>query len=535
MGSAGIEGERIQEQKIGEVCVKIHEAAGYRHRGVCIEGADTYENIADMIDYLPKIGMNEYFIQFLVPGTFFERWYHHEGNPMLEKEEISRDEIAAMTVSLEREILKRGLSYQKTGHGWTCEPFGIDGTAWNADRKYEFDENTRQYLAKVNGQRELWDNIPLNTELCYSNPKVREIMTDAITAYCKQNAEVDVLHFWLSDGNNNYCECDECIKRRPADWYMILLNELDAKLTAAGLKTRIVFLIYHGLLWEPQEIKLQNPERFILMFAPISRIYGQNYSDALKYDGELPPFVQNHVIMPESLEQNLAHLRQWQRDFKGDSFSFDYHLMWAHISDPGYEYCASNLFADMQDLEKIGLDGMVSCQIQRCFFPTALPFNMMAAALWNKKADYETEADAYYRAAYGQEGPAVRKYLKSISGKMGVYHAPARGVAEAPYCTDYAGVKSAIAGLRAMIQNSDAAAMYREAWNTLELFCEYAVLFVQAFECMETGDEEGKREAVKGFNEWCCRNELAVQKTLDVWNTLAVLNGRWNYKGDENA
>ena len=63
--------------------------------------------------------------------------------------------------------------------------------------------------------------------------------------------------------------------------------------------------------------------------------------------------------------------------------------MWAHMADPGYERCAKNLFQDMKDLHKIGIEGMVSCQIQRTFFPTALPFNMMAAALWDENCDFE--------------------------------------------------------------------------------------------------------------------------------------------------
>ena len=202
----GKEGERIPVKEIENVNVAINEAPSYRHRGVCIEGADTYENIYDMIDYLPKVGMNEYFIQFLVPGQFFVRWYEHQSNPYLQPENLTRDDVAAMTVSFETEIARRGIGYHKTGHGWTCEPFGIDGTAWDSERDYGLDEKTKNYLAEVKGKRELWGNVPLNTNLCYSNPEVRGKMTDAITSYCKENSNIDILHFWLADGTNNHCE-----------------------------------------------------------------------------------------------------------------------------------------------------------------------------------------------------------------------------------------------------------------------------------------------------------------------------------------
>lgn len=61
-------------------------------------GANTYENVRDMIDYLPKVGMNAYFVQFMVPGIFFTRWYEHLKNPYFEEEYISRTEIEAMVV-----------------------------------------------------------------------------------------------------------------------------------------------------------------------------------------------------------------------------------------------------------------------------------------------------------------------------------------------------------------------------------------------------------------------------------------------------
>ena len=527
----GKEGERIPEKAIekAEINVTMCEAASYRHRGVCIEGADTYENIYDMIDYLPKVGMNEYFVQFMVPGTFFKRWYNHEANPKLAKEPLSRDEIDAMTRSLEGEISRRGLGYHKTGHGWTCEPFGIDGTAWDSQRKYEVPEDTYQYLAEVNGKRELWGNVPLNTELCYSNKEARDKITDAITEYCKVNKHVSILHFWLSDGYNNHCECANCITKRPADWYMIILNELDAKLTAAGVDTKIVFLIYHGLLWEPVVERLNNPDRFIMMYAPISREYGKDYTESLEYNEELPPYVHNKCVAPTSLNQNMAHLRRWQEGFKGDSFSFDYHLMWAHCSDPGYERCARNLFNDMRDLHKVGLNGMSSCQIQRTFFPTALPFNMMAAALWDENCDYEAAADAYYASAFGEDGALVRDYMKKLSDLMLVYNAPARNVVKPPYCTDYEAVRATIENFTPIIERNAANAnACQENWQLLAYHQEYSKLFVEAFEMMEKGDEEKCRQAADKFVDLMRDNEMFAQKVLDVHNTAGVVASRWN-------
>ncbi|MBQ7015585.1 MAG: DUF4838 domain-containing protein [Firmicutes bacterium] len=528
----GAEGERIPAKEIENVNVEVKEAPSYRHRGVCIEGAITYENVYDMVDYLPKVGMNEYYVQFWVPCSFFNRWYWHDTNPYLEREDISIEEVDAMTRSLENEIARRGISYQKTGHGWTCDPFGIDGSGWNeAKEELVPPEGARQYLAEVNGKRDFWYNVPLNTNLCYSNPVVRKTMTDAMADYCKKNPHVDTLHFWLADGSNNHCECEECRKKRPSDWYVMMLNELDEKLTAAGLDTKVVFLIYVDLLWEPTVETIKNQDRFILMFAPITRSFGLNYSDFIEYNKELPEYTRNHLPLPTELSQNLEHLRRWQKVFKGDSFDYDYHLMWAHASDPGYERCAKNVFQDMQQLHKIGIQGMLSAQVHRVFYPTALPFNMMAAALWDETCDYEEKALAYYEAAFGEDGKLVHEYLSEISDLMLVYVNPAlsfeKKQIQPPFCKDYDRIKQVIEDFAPVIRrNAAIPGCYQEDWQILEIHIDYVKMFVRCYELAELGDWEGCHKQVYELLDYVNRNEIKLQKVQDGENIEKVLKSR---------
>lgn len=519
----GKEGERIPAKEVRDVCVQIREKPSYRHRGVCIEGANSYENIVDMIDYLPKVGMNCYFVQFMVPLRFFERFYVPVRNTLQEPEPITREEAAAMTVGLEAEIACRGICYHKTGHGWTCEPFGIDGTGVKEEKTENLDEQTRQYLAQVDGVRGIWKD-GLWTNLCYSNPKVRDIMTDAIVRYCRENKHVDVLHFWLADGVNNHCECENCVKKRPADWYVMMLNELDEKLTQAGLKNKIVFLIYDDLLWAPEQLRLINQDRFILMFAPITRTYGKNYVDDLEFDGELAPFTLNHLEMPDGLAENLAYLRSWQEQFPGDSFIFDYHLMWAHVADPGYEFCARNLFEDMKNLDKIGLNGMVSCQVQRCAFPTSLPFNMMANALWDKDCDFEEKALEYYLAAFGPDGRAVHSYLAEISRQFRMYESPASGhqvYSNRPLCRDYEAVDRAIREILPVIQRNLDGPLGEE-WRALQIHTEYVKMIARAVELLEQGDRRALKKTVLQLGELINSSEPVLQKQMDGFNTHRI-------------
>lgn len=411
----GADGEIIPQKDIKSVELNVFEKPDYRHRAVCIEGAVSFDDVYDFVEWLPKVGMNGFYNQFRVPYVFYLRRYtvvedEYEFRPG----DFTVDDARGITNEIVKHIKKRGLLYHAVGHGWTCEPFGIEGLGWFKYNK-PLDENIRKHLALVNGKRDFHGGVPLDTNLCYSSTEVQTIMTDAILEYAKEHPETDYIHVWLADGTNNQCECEECQKLRPADYYVRLLNLIDEKLTANGLKSRIVFLIYVDLLWGPIKEKLNNPDRFVLMFAPITRTYSKSMADDAAFEGSLVDYNRNKNDMPASVAENIAHLKNWQKDFTGDSFDFDYHYMWDHFKDLGNYKAAKILFDDMKNLDKIGLNGMVSCQCVRAFFPHGLGMNAMAAALWDKNASFEKVAGDYFSHAYGENGARVAEYFKTLS------------------------------------------------------------------------------------------------------------------------
>lgn len=412
----------IRAGKTGEICpsciklehhIAIRETAAYKHRGICIEGAVSFENVRDMIDYIPKIGMNAYFFQFRESHTFFDKWYQHASNPKLTPEDFPPEKARSFIALLEQEIEKRGLIYHAVGHGWTCESFGIPGLGWD-HVQITLPEETKKCLALVNGKRELWEEVPLMTNLCYSNPEVLERITRSVVEYCQEKPQVDVVHVWLSDGRNNFCECPDCASIIPADQYVALLNKIDEALTKAQIKTKIVFLIYFDLLWPPITEKLKNQDRFILMFAPITRTYAKSF-DPQAENWEIPAYRRNQLEFPASIEENLAFLRGWQAIFSGDAFDYDYHFLWEMQLDLGQETLAKTLWQDIGHFHEIGLNGLVSCQTQRSFFPTGLGVYLMGKALWNPQLSYEACVMEYYCLAFGEEAPRCHEYLEKIS------------------------------------------------------------------------------------------------------------------------
>ena len=240
------------------------------------------------------------------------------------------------------------------------------------------------------------------------------MVTGDIVAYARAHPEVHYLHLWLADGSNNHCECENCRRARPADFYVMMLNDLDDALTRHSLETRIVFLIYVDLLWPPEKERIRRSDRFVLMFAPITRTYSSSFAPT----GTLPPieaYERNKLEFPRSVEENLAYLRAWQELFEGDSFVYDYHYMWDHYMDPGGMQLAEVLVQDIRQLARIGLGGLMSCQTQRAFLPSGFGMVLMGEALWNPDLDYAEAMTDFFAAAFGDAGEDCRDYLQELS------------------------------------------------------------------------------------------------------------------------
>lgn len=408
-------GEIVPEIEAESVSVHIDFTPSNRHRGLTIEGACSCEHVANLIDWGFKNGFNAYFIQFRTGYTFFERWYNRDFNPYEDKTPFNDYLAKKINNALRAEIKKRGMIFHAVGHGWTCEPFGIPSRGW--DENGEVPKKYENYFALVNGKRGFYKGIPLNTNLCYSNKAVRAAIIDNVVEYAEENGDVNVLHLWLGDNYNNFCECEECAKKTPSDWYVTLLNELDERLTQLKINIKIVFLIYFELLYKPLTEKIKNQDRFILMFAPITRTYDRSLADYVESakTKEVTPLVLNKFVPPVDCAENMRHLFDWKETFKGDSFIFDYPLMWDCCKEYGGMILARTIYNDAHALKKAGLNGYVSCQLQRNFFPTGFAMYVMGAALFDESRSFEEIRDEYFSSAFGRFAKETEDILSDVS------------------------------------------------------------------------------------------------------------------------
>lgn len=518
----GAAGEFIPQHEIMGIDVKVQERAAHRHRAICIEGAVSLENVLAMIDWAPKNGFSGYFMQFREGFTFFNRWYTHQHNPRKQPEDFSVELARQFTRRIESELRRRGMLYHAIGHGWTCEAFGIPALGWDMEER-DHPPEVMHSLAEVDGKRSMRWNMPVITSLCFSQAEVRRRVVECAADYLDSHRHIDLLHFWLDDGFNNKCECADCRIRLPSDWYVDLLNELDAELTRRGIPNKVVFLAYVDMLWAPQTARILNPERFVFMFAPINRPYRQPLDPAVVEPP--PPFVLNRMRFPTTDNETLSFLRPWQAAFSGDSFIFEYYftIAGAYTNDPDPLHIARVLHQDIRSLHQLGLNGLVSCQVQRIFFPTGLGMYVMGQTLWSDRPAFEHLAADYCAAAFGEKGGVVLDYLVQLSALLdfSALRQPEAAISPATLANAEQ-AKLMMTGFALEISRhlDDPQPVQAQSWYYLQMHAGLVERMLAILAARAAGDTAGVRRLWLELKQHLQQAEDDLQPVLDVWSFI---------------
>ena len=414
----GVDGEYIPMQDIAPV--EARHAPSCRYRGMCNEGAEYQADMLEFIDFLPKVGMNVFMMEFFIP-VYYRFYYNHLANEEARAAEpVSDTQILQWKRQCETEMAKRGLQFHDIGHGFTCDPFGIE-FSWERAEGEILDERLtdeqRSVVAMMNGERKLFRDIPGWTNFCMSNEAARSTVSDYVVDYAKNHSNVDYLHVWLADVQNNHCECEACQKKTPSDWYIILLNEIDKKLEAQGLNTRIVFISYVDTTFAPLEETLNNPKRFTMLIAPIFRSYAYSMPNG-RGNTEILPYVRNKNTFPPDLASSLDYFDEWRKTWRGANISYEYHF-WRHqCYDLTGLMQARLINEDVRLYKENGIDGIIEDGSQRSFFPSGLSFYTYARTLFDTSLTYEEIEEDYFSHIYGENWKDFRNYLQKISDAL---------------------------------------------------------------------------------------------------------------------
>lgn len=514
--------------------ISYSKKADHRYRGQCNEGAEFQQCMIDAIDFTPKIGMNTFMLEFDIPSQYYQKYYTHADNRIREPEPVNNETILQWKRQCEVEIKKRGLHFHDMGHGWTAEPFGLHSNgSWAAIDDDSVPETTRQYLAQLSGKRGLFKGVPLNTNVCLSNPDARRHIIDAVAQYSETQNNVDFLHIWLADATNNHCECEQCRRKTVADWYLILLNEIDEELTRRNLNQHLVFIVYSDTFWPPLEETLHNKKRFTMLYAPISRRYTESYDAEARMES-IVPFHRNENTSPKGMSECLAYLHEWQKTWPGDCFCYEYHFWLHQYYEPTGLYIAKLIHRDICGLKKHKLMGIVEDGSQRSFFPTGFAFYVYGETLFDTKSSFEELQKDYFIHAFGPEWHKVLKYLCELSECLpyrflsGRFSRGADGSWYDPLQAKEAAKVKGLAESFAEVIRANKDQPHRAssvAWRLLDAHRLFVTGIAEVVEKRALGDDTGAYEAQERL-----MHELSVREEgLEHWFDLYMFYAAYSF------
>jgi len=410
----GPEGEYIPMQPIAPT--RYHKLADHRLRGHTIEGCPSMEQVLYYIDFHAKEELNAFGLYGI--DVYHRRNYSHWHNEENRPAEAYDSNVAEVQwrALYESELKKRGMVIFSGEHDMIPLSIGLDP----ADRQpyiageKVLDESLRPYLAVHNGKRDLYKNDILWSNLCYSQPEVRTMIAEQAVKMAQQRPHLDYLGFTFADGSKNQCECENCRKKRPSDWYVMILNEIDAKFTANNIPMKILFSFYVDTMFAPMEEKLHNPDRFLFQFCPIARSYMESITEDMAFPEPLP-FRYNDWERPKNTLEAYALFLEWKKMFPGPYAVFEYHF-WKHqYRDPGTMDFARRVYEDTMSHKVMETCGCMQDGSVKSFFPNGFAEYIYAETLIHRDLDYEKELRDYYSALYGEDADAVIAYLRDIT------------------------------------------------------------------------------------------------------------------------
>ena len=529
----GPEGEYIPHQDLAPT--SYHKLADHRLRGHTVEGQPSLEQVLSYIDFHAKEELNAFGLYCI--DVYQRRYYVHLCNDKNRPAEDYDGDVAETQwrALYESELEKRGMILFSGEHDLIPGAIGFDLTARELYRTGEkkIDEKSRPYLAMLHGKRDLYGNDILNTNLCYSNPTVRTMIADQAVKMAREKSNLDYMGFTFADGSKNHCECDACRKKRPSDWYVMILNEIDEKFTKNNIPMKVLFSFYVDTMFAPATERLNNPERFLLQFCPIARSYMESITEDMVIP-EPQPFCYNAWERPQNTAEAYALFCEWKKVFPGPYAVFEYHF-WRHqYRDPGTMTFARRVYEDMLSHRAMETCGCMQDGSNKSFWPNGFAGHIYAETLMHRDVDYEQEMADYYEALYGAEWEKVVSYLKRISNAFSFAYMEGEQSADKQKGTHYNPqhaaqlelVKELCAQLRVMANKRKVGKIRVRgiAWRLLVRHAAYCEGLSEVMQAKCKGHNRLAQEKFEQFLQEFGRHDYETERYFDFG--LAALSNR---------
>jgi len=520
----GPEGEYIPMKDIEPQ--KYHKMADHRVRGYTIEGDPSMEQVASWVDYQAKLEMNLFVPSD--PFVYLRRYYEHRdlgGNRPAEI--VTAEQCDQWLRTLEADALKRGLLLREGGHGHIPSALGLNPADREEYRRGELQipERIRPYLAQMNGKRDLYRKDIYYTNLCMSQPEVRRMLVQRSADKIQNNPHLCMSGIGFADGNRNHCECENCRKLNPADFQIMIANELDEELTRRGdTTTKVALSTYVDMMFPPIQEKIKNPDRFWIQFTPISR----SYSASVTEDTVLPeplPYVRNAWTAPKGIDQCVALFQARRKDVQLPAYAYEYHFWRAQFRDPGLMIISRRLYEDVRSLKLLDIDGYLQDGSNKHFFPHGFHQLIHAETLVNRDCDYEALLDDYFSLLYGKDYQQVLNYLNGVSEAFGEKYMAGEERAEGardPLHNPERAVKlervfelAAVARDLVKKNRKTPVRVQALAWRLLERHAEFAAGLAEVFITKARGFDKLALEKMDAFTADFGRHDYELERWMD--------------------
>ncbi len=529
----GVDGEFVPTRNITPQ--KYHKLADHCVRGFTVEGTPSVNHVLDYIDYHAKREMN-----LFVPSdvkVYMRRYYEHQNNTMNRREEpLPTEQYEQWLHLFEAEAMKRGLLLKVEGHGKIPSAIGLDPSAREEYRRGEkpIPEEARQYFALIKGERKLGPNNDIfNTNLCFSNPEARRLYVKTTADRLEHRPYICMGGVGFADAHHNHCECEQCSKLHPADFQIMIANELDEELTRRGLKTKIAISTYVDLMFPAARERIKNPDRFFIQFTPITR----SYTSSITEDSEIPEPLQykarNVWDFPKRIEECVALLKARREQVNGPCYAYEYHFWRPQTRDPGLMCISRRIYEDVRSLKLLDIEGYQQDGANRHFFPHGFHQFIHAETLMNRDCDYEEMKADYFEHLYGEDWKQVVYYLQGISDAFGEKYMHGEDSVDPTRGTHYNPARAQelmkVEELAAVAR--ELAAKHREmphrvqslAYRILERHAEYCQKLAPVFIAKCQGFDKLAVEKMDEFIADFGRHDYELERWLDFGLTMRML------------
>lgn len=397
----------------------------YRKKDVAEGRSHNLANLRQMIDWMPKVGLNVFVCpidEFGAGITVWDNW----------------------RLDLIPELKKRGLLAEIGQHGY--ENF-LPPSTYFAEHP--------EWFGMRNGQRSRAQNVVFET----SNREALARFLANVESYLRSHPEINIFDLWPPDGVR-WSESPESLKLgTPTERHAQVVNAVARMVKEKFPRVKVEFLAYQDYTVPPVSIRFE--DNTVMDFCPIARSFQTPIWD----------------------EQNKANrpyhdaLKQW---LKGDVFGnnisiYTYYRKYAWRSLP--VVIPRLIAAETKYFKSLGVDGIGMYSEPADWFTYELNHYVLAKASMDSELDVDGLLRDYARKRFGPAWQPIYRYFEVIEATVsGVAKIPGTAVAGAPdYRKAEASLREAQDLLKEAAQESVGYGFIPELIARLQLSLQYAL------------------------------------------------------------